>query len=66
MIETECFQELNLFVQNGMTVPDLRADGGLAVAHANNTNASKTASFFSKFFRRKVNKKKLSVHVSHF
>uniref|UniRef100_A0A915EUQ6 G protein-coupled receptor kinase n=1 Tax=Ditylenchus dipsaci TaxID=166011 RepID=A0A915EUQ6_9BILA len=52
MISTECFQQLNVYCVNGLIVPDLRPDGGLAVAH-NNANASKTG-FFSKFFKRKL------------
>lgn len=52
MISTECFQQLNVYCVNGLIVPDLRPDGGLAVAH-NNANSSK-AGFFSKFFRRKA------------
>lgn len=52
MIETECFQELNIYHQNGLIVPDLRPDGGLASIH-NAKNNSKS-NFFFKFFRRKV------------
>jgi hypothetical protein len=50
MIETECFQQLNVYCSNGLIVPDLRPDGGLAVAHNNATKAG----FFSKFFKRKA------------
>lgn len=52
MIQTECFQELNIFYQNGQLVPDLRPDGMNMSQRNNSTN--KSSGFFSKIFRRKV------------
>uniref|UniRef100_A0AC34QI00 G protein-coupled receptor kinase n=1 Tax=Panagrolaimus sp. JU765 TaxID=591449 RepID=A0AC34QI00_9BILA len=48
MIETECFQELNVFYQNGLLVTDLRPDGG----NLPQKNNGKSPGFFSKIFRR--------------
>uniref|UniRef100_A0A183CK97 G protein-coupled receptor kinase n=1 Tax=Globodera pallida TaxID=36090 RepID=A0A183CK97_GLOPA len=53
MIETECFQDLNVFYANGMIVPDLRPDGGLATAHLRAQQQSRMGGFFQKLFRRK-------------
>lgn len=50
MIETECFQELNVFYQNGLLVTDLRPDGG----NLPQKNNGKSPGFFSKIFRRTV------------
>ncbi|KAI6240953.1 G protein-coupled receptor kinase [Aphelenchoides fujianensis] len=51
MIETECFNELNVFYVNGQLVPDLRPDDGLS--SASNSTGSK-AGFFSRLFKRKT------------
>jgi len=51
MIETECFQELNIFYQHGQLVPDLRPEG-MNVSQRNNST-SKSGGFFSKLFKRK-------------
>lgn len=56
MLETECFQELNVFYANGLVVPDLRRDGGLASAHLRVQQQSRMGGFFQKFFRRKVDR----------
>lgn len=53
MIETECFQDLNIFYSNGLIVPDLRPDGGVASAHIQAQQQSRMSGFFSKLFRRK-------------
>jgi G protein-coupled receptor kinase len=50
VIETECFQELNVFYVNGQLVPDLRPEEGL---NCNNPTNSKPG-FFMRLFKRKV------------
>ncbi|VDD96224.1 unnamed protein product [Enterobius vermicularis] len=56
MIETECFQELNVMEINGVLVPDLRIDS----THVCDNNSHPTSStshkqgFFSRLFKREV------------
>ncbi|KAJ1364128.1 hypothetical protein KIN20_024148 [Parelaphostrongylus tenuis] len=51
MIETECFQELNVFFEDdGSLVPSLRSDGQTQV---NRKNSSSSAGFFSRLFKRR-------------
>jgi len=51
IIETECFQELNIFYVNGQLVPDLRPDDG--TSNSSNVSNSKPG-FFSRLFKRKA------------
>ncbi|KAI6201384.1 G protein-coupled receptor kinase 1 [Aphelenchoides besseyi] len=51
MLETECFQELNVFYVNGQIVSDLRPDDGLS--NTSNSTSSKSG-FFSRFFKKKA------------
>ncbi|RCN36417.1 hypothetical protein ANCCAN_17693 [Ancylostoma caninum] len=51
MIETECFQELNVFFEeDGSLVPSLRPDGQMQL---DKKNGSSSAGFFSRLFKRK-------------
>ncbi|KAI6176929.1 G protein-coupled receptor kinase [Aphelenchoides bicaudatus] len=50
MIETECFQELNVFYINGQLTPDLRPEDG--TSNCSNSSNSKPG-FFSRLFKRK-------------
>ncbi|KIH59229.1 hypothetical protein ANCDUO_10551 [Ancylostoma duodenale] len=52
MIETECFQELNVFFEeDGSLVPSLRPDGQMQL---DKKNGSSSAGFFSRLFKRKL------------
>ncbi|EYB86382.1 hypothetical protein Y032_0280g1230 [Ancylostoma ceylanicum] len=52
MIETECFQELNVFFEeDGSLVPSLRPDGQMQL---DKKNGSSSAGFFSRLFKRKA------------
>lgn len=52
MIETECFQELNVLEVNGELVPDLRSD---SVSGENSKDESDNKfGFLSRLFKRRV------------
>uniref|UniRef100_A0A1I7YW31 G protein-coupled receptor kinase n=1 Tax=Steinernema glaseri TaxID=37863 RepID=A0A1I7YW31_9BILA len=53
MIETECFQELNVFEVNGQLVPDLRPES-MNCSEQNNVGSSHKSGFFARLFKRKV------------
>ncbi|KAK0397141.1 hypothetical protein QR680_002003 [Steinernema hermaphroditum] len=52
MIETECFQELNVFEVNGQLVPDLRIES-MNSSEQNNVGSSHKSGFFARLFKRK-------------
>lgn len=66
MLETECFRELNIFQYNGLIVPDLRPDGGVASAHMAAQQQSGMGGFFSRLFRRKVMMPQPNFHFNSF
>lgn len=51
MIETECFQELNIFYVNGQLTPDLRPEGTF---NNHNDMSNSKPGFFSRLFKRKA------------